>query len=73
MKGLNGIVSEEARQLVMEIERVEEMGLVGKREVKERVHDWLLLRFEWGKSVLVLRLSRREEEEKVGMEAIEER
>lgn len=46
--------------------------------MKERVHDWLLLRcecdeFEWGKSVLVLDLSRREEEEKVGMEAMGER
>lgn len=59
----------------MEIEPVEEMGrwrvsLVLKREVRERVWDGEV---EWGKSVVVLGLGRRECGEKVGREAIEER
>ena len=86
MGRLSGTVSEVAQKFVMEMERVDEMGRwrkgtnwVPKREVRERVHDWLLLENERGKSalvlvlVLVLGLRRRVCEEKVGMEAIEER
>jgi hypothetical protein len=71
---LNGTVSEVARKFVMEMGRWR-VNFVPKREVRERVHDWLLLENEREKSVLVLVLGlrRRECEEKVGMEAIEER
>ena len=72
MGRLNGTVSEVARKLVMEMGRWR-VNFVPKREVRERVHDWLLLENERDKSVLLLGLRRRVCEEKVGMEAIEER
>jgi hypothetical protein len=69
---LNGTVSEVALKLVMEMGRWR-VSLILKREVGERVHDDDD-EFGLGKSVLVLLgLRRREYEEKVGMEAIEER
>jgi hypothetical protein len=68
---LNGTVSEVALKLVMEMDRWR-ISLVRKRGEGERVHDDD--EFGLGKSVLVLLgLRRREYEEKVGMEAIEER
>jgi hypothetical protein len=70
---LNGTVSEVALKLVMEMGRWR-VSLVRKREVRERLHDDDDDEFGLGKSVLVLLgLRRREYEEKVGMEAIEER